>query len=79
MVIAGDLNVTQNHPMLAMSHAFGFHRVSGEETTTMNRQGIPRSGSPIDHVIMNSLATNLLTHCRTNQSVTVSDHFPIDS
>ena len=44
----------------------------------MNRQGIPRSGSPIDHVVMNSLATNLLTHCRTNQSVTVSDHFPIE-
>ena len=78
VVIAGDLNVIENYPTLCMAHAFGFHRISGWEATTMNNQGLPRSGPPIDHVLMNNVAANLLTHCATNQKVSVSDHFPIE-
>ena len=78
ILVAGDLNTTISHSAtLSQADQWGFQRVSPNIATTVNKEGSPSRGLPIDHMLANLPMLDILTECKVDWGVAISDHFPI--
>ena len=77
-VMMGDLN---DHPTtsdaLAQAHVTGMYRISGEEPTTLNKEGEVAKKPPIDHCLANRQALDMAVKVKVDSTLQVSDHLPI--
>ena len=74
------MSIEQTHPSLIMAEAMGIYCVSPiDQPTTMTRQGAPSHAQPIDYVLANAQAKDLVAASRGNYASTLSDHYPIEA
>ena len=78
ILVAGDLNttITQSEALSQADH-WGFFRVSPNLVTTLSRDGLPSKGQPIDQMLANTQMLDMLTECKVDWGVAISDHYPL--
>ena len=78
ILVAGDMNstITQSS-ILSQSERWGFFRVSPDKATTVSKDGMPKHGLPIDHMLANLPMIDRLSGCQVDWGVALSDHYPL--